>query len=184
MYPPGGHQEGDVFLLVLLLSPVLPFLSKLGRPLRGRSQHHQLIRCFNLYLIMVCALIQLCMLAIPSIIPLGKRDLEDFAFASLFGEPKKDSVFHLDIVVASDWLFAFLRRHLGGFLILWRDYFHAKYLLLIFRNTKKLRRTNESLNQSHKYNFGSPHSAPLSIPFNFCQQDLATTGNVLSNLHS
>ena len=65
----------------------------------------------------------------------GKRDLEDFAFASLFGDQKKDSVFHLDIVVASDWLFAFLRWHLGGFSILWRDYFHAKYLLLIVRNT-------------------------------------------------
>ena len=154
-------------------------------PLRGRSQHHQpILGVCNLYLIMVCALIQLCMLAIPSIIPLGKRDLEDFAFESLFGDPKKDSVFHLDIVVASDWLFAFLRRHLDVFLILWRDYFHAKYLLLIFRKIQKLQCTNESLNQFHKYNLGSPHSAPLSIPFNFCQQDLATTGNVLSNLHS
>ena len=147
----------------------------------GTSQHHHVC---NLYLIMVCALIQLCMLAIPSIIPLGKRDLEDFAFESLFGDRKKDSVFHLDIVVASDWLFAFLRRHLDVFLILWRDYFHAKYLLLIFRKIQKLQCTNESLNQFHKYNLGSPHSAPLSIPFNFCQQDLATTGNVLSNLHS
>ena len=108
-------------------------------PLRGRSQHHQpILGVCNLYLIMVCALIQLCMLAIPSIIPLGKRDLEDFAFESLFGDPKKDSVFHLDIVVASDWLFAFLRRHLDVFLVLWRDYFHAKYLLLIFRKIQKL----------------------------------------------
>ena len=71
--------------------------------LGGTSQHHKLIRCLpfwegqvnlncNLYLIMVCALIQLCMLAIPSIIPLGKRDLEDFAFASLFGDPKRLSI--------------------------------------------------------------------------------------------
>ena len=52
--------------------------------LGGTSQHHKLIRCLpfwegqvnlncNLYLIMVCALIQLCMLAIPSIIPFGEK---------------------------------------------------------------------------------------------------------------
>ena len=72
--------------------PCSPFFPSLVGLSGGTSQHHQLIGVCNLYLIMVCALIQLCMLAIPSIIPLGKRDLEDFAFASLFGDPKRLSI--------------------------------------------------------------------------------------------
>ena len=67
--------------------------------------------------------------------PLWGKEVLKSLHLQVFLGTQKDSVFHLDIVVASDWLFAFLRRHLGGFLILWRDYFHAKYLLLIFRNT-------------------------------------------------
>ena len=70
----------------------------------GTSQHHKLIRCLpfwegqvnlncNLYLIMVCALIQLCMLAIPSIIPFGeKRSWRVCICKSFWGAKKRLSI--------------------------------------------------------------------------------------------
>ena len=161
----------------------------------GTSQHHKLIRCLpfwegqvnlncNLYLIMVCALIQLCMLAIPSIIPFGEKEILKILHLQVFlGTKKKTQYFTW---ISSSPVIGFL-LFFGGILA---DFWSSGEIIFMqntccwYLEIQTLRRTNESLNQSHKYNFGSPHSAPLSIPFNFCQQDLATTGDVLSNLHS
>ena len=162
--------------------------------LGGTSQHHKLIRCLpfwegqvnlncNLYLIMVCALIQLCMLAIPSIIPFGEKRSWRVCICKSFWGPKKTQYFTW---ISSSPVIGFL-LFFGGILA---DFWSSGEIIFMqntccwYLEIQTLRRTNESLNQSHKYNFGSPHSAPLSIPFNFCQQDLATTGDVLSNLHS
>ena len=163
--------------------PCSPFFPSLVGLSGGTSQHHQLIGLCNLYLIMVCALIQLCMLAIPSIIPFGEKRSWRVCICKSFWGPKKTQYFTW---ISSSPVIGFL-LFFGGILA---DFWSSGEIIFMqntccwYLEIQTLRRTNESLNQSHKYNFGSPHSAPLSIPFNFCQQDLATTGDVLSNLHS